>query len=132
MPRPEVSSEENIVRAIHSAHWDLELKRGSSQILKGQNISVSRLSILSLEILFEIFHTQLDTSPNGIIIGAGEINVGRLIEIGENFTNPIRLTVEENPLENNSAHAEIPQKISRSLAKKIIDGLLFHKDKNID
>lgn len=141
MPRPEVSSEENIVRAIHSAWWDLETDIKSSSIFKGEKISVSRLSILNLNELFDIFHKQLDTSPNGIIVGAGEMNVGRLQKIGLEFTqNPTKITVEEDPTKEdlerkiveNPAHAEIPQRISRGLAKKIIDELLFHKDKNID
>ena len=126
MPRPEVSSEENIVRAIHKAWWDEQENRKSSSIFKGQDISVSRLSVLSLKKLFSIFHEQLDTSPNGTIIGAGEINVGELKKIGTE--NSIKLTVEEDKLEENPAHAEIPQKISRGLAKKIIENLLFHEE----
>lgn len=133
MPRPEVSSEENIVRAIHQAWWDDQANRKDSSIFKGINISVNRLAVLNLDKLFTIFHEQLDSSPNGIIIGAGEINVGHLQKIGREFANnPTELTVVEDPIEGNSAHAEIPQKISRGLARKIIDELLFHKDKNIN
>ena len=140
MPRPEVSSEENIVRAIHNAWWDIENDVKHSSIFKDSrgNISVSRLSILSLDKLFEIFHQQLDSSPNGKIIAAGEINVGRLVEIGlEHKENPTNLTVEKAPIEENKAkgevenpaHAEIPQKISKGLANRIIKELIFHKDK---
>ena len=132
MPRPEVSPEENIVRAIHSAHWDIQTGRGSSQIFKGENISVTRLKILDLPVLFIIFHRQLDTSPNGMIVGAGEINVGRLQEIGRNFENPTELTVEEDILDDNAAHAEIPQKISRGLSKRIVTNLIFHQDLDAD
>jgi len=137
MPRPEVLSEENIVRAIHKAWWDEQENRKESSIFKGQNISVSRLSILNLDELFVIFHKQLDTSPNGVIIGAGEINVRQLKEVGRNFTaNPTELTVEVDPIKGdaekriveNPAHAEIPQKISRGLANKIIDELIFHRN----
>lgn len=130
MPRPEISSEENIVRAIHQAWWDETENRKESSIFKGQNISVSRLVILDLTIIFEILHKQLDSSPNGVVIGVGEINIGNLQEIGKEFINPLEISVEEYPLEENPAHAEIPQKISRGLAKKIIDKLLFHNDKN--
>lgn len=132
MPRPEVSSEENVVRAVHKAWWDEKENRKSSAIFKGQNISVSRLSILNLDKLFEILHKQLDSSPNGIIIGLGEINVGKLKEIGKKFVNPIKITVEAVPLPENPAHAEIPQKISRGLAKAIIKELNFIKDKNLN
>lgn len=128
MERPEVSDEENIVRAIHQAWWDMNEGRRSSSVFKGTNISVSRLSILALESLFLIFHDQLDSSPNGIIVGAGEINVGRLREIGNEFANNVSIKVIEAPLENNPAHAEVPQKISRGLANKIISELQFHSD----
>lgn len=140
MSRPKVSLKENIVRAIHFAWWDVEANRKSSSIFKDSkgNISVSRLSILNLDKLFNIFHQQLDSSPNGKIIAAGEINVGRLIEIGlEHKENPTYLTVEEAPIKKNKmkgevenpAHAEIPQKISKGLANRIIRELIFHKDK---
>lgn len=135
MSRPQISSEENIVRAIHKAWWDEQTNRKDSSIFRDSRnkLSVSRLSILNLPELFVIFHKELDTSPNGVIIGAGEINVGHLQKIGKEFLdNPTIITVEEDPMEGNPAHAEIPQKISRGLAKKIISELLFHKDKNID
>lgn len=125
----EISSDENIIRATTSTDWDAQKNRWSSQLFKGENISVSRLSILSIKELIKIFHQQLD-KPKKTVIGAAEINVGRLQEIGR--LQNIALTVVEKPENNNPAHAEIPQKISRSLAKKIIDELLFHKDKYID
>ncbi len=137
MVRLQIPPEENIVRAIHFAWWDIEADRKSSSIFKGENISVSRLAILSLIELFPIFHRQLDTSPNGKIVGAGEINVGNLQNIGREFVeNPTEITVEEDPTKENPekrvvenpAHAEIPQKISRGLANKIIKELIFHKD----
>lgn len=130
MTRPEIPHEENVVRAIHSAWWDIRENRKDSSIFKGENISVSRLSILTLESLFKIFHVQLDSSPNGIIVGAGEINVGRLREIGKEHESSIKLSVVEAPFEENPAHAEVPQKISRGLAKRIIKELLFHQDQN--
>lgn len=127
MPRPECSPDENIVRAIHAADWDEVQDQKSSQIFKGHNISVSRLAVLDLPELLQIFHRDLDTSPNGVIVGAGEINVGKLQEIGRTFQHPAALTVEIEPVEGNPAHAEIPQKISRGLALAIIRTLTFHK-----
>lgn len=139
MPRPLVPPDENIVRAIHFAWWDIENDVKHSSILKDSrgNVSVSRLSILSLNKLFEIFHKQLDSSPNGRIVGAGEINVGHLMEIGlEHTANPTNLTVEEAPIKEdeangeigNPAHAEIPQRISKGLANRIIKEMVFHKE----
>jgi hypothetical protein len=101
MFRPQISSEENIVRAIHKAWWDTETNQGSSSIFRDSRnkLSVSRLSIHSLPELFNIFHKQLDTSPNGVIIGAGEINVGHLQKIGKEFSNnPTAITVEKDPI----------------------------------
>ena len=141
MIRSQISPEENIVRAIHHTWWDIKDGRKSSSIFKGEHISVSRLAILNLRELFPIFHRQLDTSPSGTIIGAGEINVGQLQKIGREFLEkPTEITVEEDPtkedaekgLIENPAHAEIPQKISRGLAKRIIKELVFHKDINTE
>src|SRR5437762_8332821 len=127
MPRPECPPEENVLRAIHSAHWDESRNFKSSAIFKGQNISVSRLAILGLPELFAIFHRQLGSSPNGAIIAGGEINVGRLQEIGRGYQhNPTELTVEEDPIDTNPAHAVIPQNISRGLAHEIIRALTIH------
>lgn len=137
MTRSPIPPEENIVRAIHQTWWDIKDGRKSSSIFKGENISVSRLAILNLQELFPIFHRGLDTSPSGIIIGAGEINVGHLQKIGREYVEkPIEIIVEEEPTKENPeknivenpAHAEIPQKISRGLAKRIIKELVFHKD----
>lgn len=129
MTRPEVPREENIVRAIHFAWWDRQADRGfAASIFKGPNNSVSRLSILGLVELFQIFHAELDKSPHGVIVGAGEINVGRLKEIAENHTPSLELTVLQAPLPQNPAHAEIPQNISRGLANSIIKELVFHED----
>ena len=126
MSRPLCPPEENILRAIHASHWDAQNSRGYSPIFKGRNTSVSRLSILGLAALLDIFHQQLDSSPSGKIIGAGEINIGELQRIGREHLHPLELNVEEAPEPNNPAHAEIPQEISRGLAKKIIDALAFH------
>ena len=109
MPRAACPPEENIVRAIHDAQWDRINDRKSSHIFKGENISVSRLSILNLRQLFDIFHATLDESPNGAIVAAGEINVGELQRLGRQHVHPIELTVEKDPMEDNEAHAVIPK-----------------------
>jgi len=127
-PHPECPPEEDIVRAIHYAHWDRSNDRKSSRIFKGKNISVSRLAILNLRELFGIFHAKLDGSPNGAIVAVGEINVGELQRIGRCYQHPIELTVEEDPEEDNPAHAVVPQDITRGLAKLIIEALTIHSD----
>ncbi len=130
MPRVECLPAEDIVRAIHFAQWDRTngRDRKSSAIFKGRNISVSRLSILGLHELFAIFHAKLDGSPNGIIVAVGEINIGELQRIGREYPEAIGLTVEQDPQEDNPAHALIPQDITRGLARVIIGALIIHED----
>lgn len=128
MSQSKCPPEENIVRAITSAHWDAKKNRYSSDLFKGEGTSVSRLAISSLEELFRIFHHQLDKPPNKIVTSAGEINVGQLQSIGRSYTPPTELTVVPRPTPENPAHAEIPQKISRGLAFKIINALVIHAD----
>lgn len=123
--------DENIVRAILSSHWDPKHERFSSDLFRGPGISVSRLVILCLEKLFAIFHNELDKpnlSPPNIVEWAGEINVGLLQKVGlEHKPNPTNITVIPKPTEPNPAHAEIPQKLSKGLAKSIIKALKIHR-----
>lgn len=120
--------EEDVARAITSAHWDANKNRFSSDLFKGEGTSVSRLAISGLGELFRIFHLQLNKPPDRVVIGVGEINVGQLQGLGRNHTQPIELTVVPKPTPENLAHAEIPQKISRGLAFKIIEALTIHED----
>lgn len=76
-----------------------------------------------------IFHRQLDSSPNGRIVAAGEVNVGTLQTLGREYQHPVELTVEIDPLDDNPAHAVIPQGISRGLARIIIRTLTIHWDR---
>jgi hypothetical protein len=135
MPRPLCPPEENILRAIHTAFWDTSKNRWTSELFKGEKVSVSRLAILSMEALFAIFHAELDSPPrNRYVVGGGEINIGSLQQIALNYEHPIKLTVEEDPIEAdparrieaNPAHAEIPQNITKGLARKIIAALIIH------
>ena len=123
MPHATCPPEENVLRAIQTAHFDPERNRYSSALFKGSSTSVSRLSISSIDELFAVFHRELDC-----VIAAGEINVGTLQEIGRNFQSPVELTVLENPTDSNPAHAVIPQKISKGLARAIIRALRIHFD----
>lgn len=129
MPRSECSAQENILRAIHEAFWDLSSDCKSPSIFKGPDVSVSRLAILGVDELFAIFHRKLDGSTNGRIVAGGEINIGNLQRIGREFIpKRTELTVEIDPEDDNIAHAVIPQNISRGLAKVIIEALVIHAD----
>ena len=126
MNRCECSREEDIVRAICDSHFDKKNNRFSSYLFRGPDISVSRLLILPLDNIFKIFHRDLDKPPRSKVICAGEINVGKLQDIGKGHNEPKIITVEIDALPDNPAHAVIPQKLSPSLAKKIIRELRFH------
>jgi hypothetical protein len=128
MNRPVCSRNEDVVRALCDSHWDERQNRFSSALFRGPNTSVSRLAILKLETIFEIFHRDLDKPPKSKVILAGEINVGKLQDIGKAHVSPNSITVEVAPLLCNPAHAEIPEKLPRSLALKIIEQLIKHKD----
>jgi hypothetical protein len=129
MPRQQCPPEENILRAILNAFWDETKGRWSSELFRGENLSVSRLSILGISELLAIFHRELDSPPKQrTVIGGGEINIGNLQFIGRNYQQPIELVVEEDPTPTNPAHAEIPQKITKGLARKIIVALTIHRE----
>ena len=121
MPRPLCEDHENVLRAINEAHWDKTKNRASSGLFKGPNTSVSRLLILRKDEIFEKFSREF-TCP---VISAGELNVGNLKQIGQERDFPI--TVEQDPREDNPAHAEIPQRINnKRIAYAIIDSMIIH------
>lgn len=128
-------SDEDIVRAIRSADYDEKRGRFSSGLFKGTETSVSRLTVLSLDNLFIIFHTELDRlekDPPNKVKWAGEIKIATLQSIGENHRDaPTKLTVEADPTERNPAHAVIPQKITTGLAFRIIRALKVHPDSSV-
>lgn len=111
---PQLCREEDILRAVCEAHWDG--RRLDSDLFEGKGLSVSRLTITSFPDLCRIFR---DTIKAPTVMTA-EINVGNLQDIGESHTPRKELTVEEIPLPDNPAHAEIPQRISTGLARKIV------------
>ena len=139
MCRPKCSHDENVVRAIRSSDWDAKANRWSSNLFTGPNTSVSRLKILPLRKLFGIFFKELHNPPVHKVIKAGEINVGKLHQLGQDFLvnkKPRKTTiiVEQDPVVgipgqvDNPAHAEIPHpKLPRSLALEIIANLKMHE-----
>lgn len=127
MTRLECGDDEDVVRAVTTAHWDPEEGRISSSLFKGERISLSRLRVLPLPELLRIFHRELARPPQRAVLGAGEIQVGTLKQIGRDFTHPVELTVEQDPTPTNPAHAEIAQRISKGLSRRIVDHLLLHR-----
>ncbi len=87
---------------------------------------MSRLSLISLEDHWDLFRQYVQRPPERMLEMLGEINVGELQAIGRAHAPSTWLTVEPKPEDWNPAHAEIPQKISRSLANKILPALKRH------
>lgn len=115
---------EDIVRAVCTDKWDGE--RLSPSLFVGENISVSRLAVVPLSDQWDLFRQYVQKPPERWLELIAEINVGRLQTIGLSQNPAIELTVEPKPVEWNPAHAEIPQKITRGLANKILTELTVH------
>src|SRR5437773_11351566 len=120
-----IAAEEDIVRAIFTDKWDGE--RIAPSLFTGANVSVSRLAVIPLFEHWDMFRTHLEKPPERRLELIGEINVGDLQMIGRSHSTPIELTIEPRPEDWNVAHAEIPQKITRGLATKIVNSLKRHK-----
>jgi hypothetical protein len=121
MPIP---AEEDVVRAVCTEKWDGE--RLSPSLFVGKNTSVSRLAIVPLRDHWDLFRQYVERPPERRLELIAEINVGRLQETGRNHSPSIELTVEPRPEPWNPAHAEIPQRITRGLANRILPELTLH------
>jgi hypothetical protein len=119
-----IAPNEDIVRAILTDKWDGQ--RVSPSLFRGQNISVSRLSVFPLADHWDIFRARLENPPERRLERIGEINVGQLQQIGRDYEDPIELTVEPKPEDWNQAHAEIPEKITKGLSRRIVNALTLH------
>ena len=127
-----VSPAENIVRAVCTDKWDGErlspslfISDGVSESRPDAGVSVSRLALLSLEDHWDMFRRHVQKPPVRRLEMIAEINVGELQNIGRAYAPPVELTVEPwpNPW---PAHAQIPQRITRGLANKVLPALKLH------
>jgi len=124
MDNEECSPEEEVLRAIRRADWDQKKNRYSSGLFKGRDVSISRLAILPYNEIVRIFRAEFDNRPTGPLAATGQINVEQLQKIGIGYKpNPTTLMVVPKPVEGNPAHAEVPQNISKGLAREIISAL---------
>ena len=121
-----IGVEENIVRAVCTEQWDAAQQRLSPSLFKGQNTSVSRLAITSLEDHWEVFRLTVEKPPTRRLEFITQINVGALQQIGLGYQTPTTLTVEPKPEEKNPAHAEIPENITKGLSRKIVSAVTRH------
>jgi hypothetical protein len=116
---------EDIVRAVCTDKWDGE--RLSPSLFVGENTSLSRLALISLDDHWDLFRQYVEKPPERQLELIGEINVGRLQHIGRAHNPPLELTVEPKPVDWNPAHAQIPQRITRGLANQILPELTLHR-----
>jgi hypothetical protein len=121
-----LAPDEDILRAICTDKWDGE--RLSPSLFKGKDTSVSRLALISLDDHWEMFRRNVQKPPERMLTLIGEINVGNLQELGATHETPVALTVEQDPLDWNPAHAIIPQNITRGLANRIVHALKIHEE----
>ena len=119
----EVQDYENIFRAVLTVHWDKVNRRVNSRIFKGVELSVSLESIRNQEETIAIYLKELTNPPTSFVEGIAKINVGVLRGIGREGDQPVEYNVIPDPTITNPAHAYIPEKITKSKAKKIKDQL---------
>ena len=119
-----VDPAEDIVRAVCTDKWDGQ--RLSPSLFVGENTSVSRLAVVPLFDHWDLFRQYVEKPPERRLELIAEINVGRLQEVGRTHNPGIELTVELRPEPWNPAHAEIPQRITRGLANRILLVLKRH------
>lgn len=120
-----ISAEEDIVRAVCTDKWDGE--RLAPSLFVGENTSVSRLVVVSLRDHWDLFRQYVEDPPERRLELIAQINVGHLQQIGRSRSPGIELTVDAKPEPWNPAHAEIPQKITRGLANRILPELTLHR-----
>jgi len=119
-----IAADEDIVRGIFTDKWDGT--RIAPSLFKGENVSVSRLAVIPLADHWDMFRKHLEKPPERRLELIGEINVGHLQKLGRSHEPRVNLTVEPRPEDWNPAHAEIPQRITRGLANKIVNALKRH------
>ena len=122
------TTDEDIARAICSNYYDESRDRISPSLFEGRDVSVGRLSVSPLQELICVFKRKV-ARPNRPLKIVGQINIGLLQSLGRRHKDnrekpiPVEITVVAKPEPEYLAHAEIPQKIPRGLARRIVDKL---------
>ncbi len=126
-----LSDEEDIARAICSDKFDSATGRVSTSLFKGPHTSVSRLSILPLSGQWHRLASTVQKLPGLRLERIGTIRVGMLREIGRGHTanekpHPVNITVVAKPEPWNDAHAEVENKLSDGMCKRVNCALEVH------
>ena len=118
-----ITGDEDLLRAITTAHYDAKKGRTTSALFRGRDISVSRPSILPVERIEEIFIRTLprpEKDPPIAYFGFARVETTTLRSLGEEYDAAEAMTVWAAPLPENEAHAEVAGDITRGLSKKIL------------
>lgn len=113
-----LEDDEGIVRAICSDKFDGE--RVSPSAYTGDNVSVSRLAILSIEDLWQILAEEASSPPERVLMRLGKNHVRDVMTVGMESVPPVSLGVHADPTEANPAHAEIRPRLSRGQANRLL------------
>jgi len=124
--------EEQVVRAICSDKFDRSNGRVSPSLFKGPNTSVSRLAVIPLSLQWRKLAATVQKLPGRKLEQLGEIGVGPLEDLGLNYVAngipmKVALSVVDDPLPTNEAHAVIPENITAGLGSAICRALKFHE-----
>jgi len=137
---------EDVVRAGMYPYWDADLRRVSPSAFTQEEVSVSRLAVLTRDQIVSIFERDFGARVDGEgnakkVRGIGTAKVADIVQQAEmplqgNLPDLV-LTVIEDGIENepgctnNPAHALIcghsranlqqPKKITRGVAKRLVD-----------
>ena len=134
----ELPADEYVLRALTERMYDESKGRFSAEVFGKAGTSVSRLSILDFNEIAKIFCQDLHCPPDSELLGCVRISVGALKAFGENFESngkaePKQISIDPKPVLNvqgivdNPAHAEIRQKIPRTLSFDIMKTLTIEE-----
>ena len=113
-----LAAEEAVVRAICNDKFDGE--RVSPSVFVGENVSVSRLGILSFEDLWTILAEEVSRPPERILKRLAKTTVSEIETVGSESDPPFDLKVHAAPPETNPAHAEIRPRMTRGQANRLL------------
>jgi hypothetical protein len=123
--------DEQVVRAIFTAHYDAVNGRGSYSLYEGVGTSVSRLAVIPLIGQWGKFAAIVQKLPGHRLEKIGQLGVGQIEDIGKNFARngkpaPTPLSVLDDPTPQNEAHAIIPEKITPGLSRVLNTATIVH------
>ena len=137
----QLAASEEVVRAAMYPFWDPDLQRASPSAFTSEEVSVSRLAILDITQIVALFQRDFASRlhPDGesrAVRATGRATVKTIVEQAnlprdDKSIPDVVLSVVEDPLEDNAAHALIcgldranpskARRIPRGVAKRLVD-----------